>query len=105
MSFYAIRMGDFVEIRSASRRPKGIVSILTKTVVRSTRRINYPPYEIPLKRPVKGTITLKTVFYPGGKIVGTMKRYVFERWVVLGTKNVQEISPGMMTIIRPYLTR
>ena len=105
MKFYAVRMGDFVEIRSASRCPKGLVSVLTKTVVRYHRRINYPPYELPLKRPTKSKITLKTVFYPGGKVIGTMKRGNFERWVVLGTKNVQEIPPGMMKILLPHLSR
>lgn len=109
MRFYAVRMGDFVEIRSASRRPKGLVSILTKTVVRLTRQVKYPPYELPLSRPVKSKITLKTVFYNGGKVIGTMKLHHLELWDLAPQfkekYEIQEISSQLKTLLLPHLSR
>lgn len=79
---YAIRLGDFVEFRSAVCPPKARVSKLTRTVMvakahveedeKLSKKVGFPYYKtvwvrVPTKKVMKQT------FYIGGRVLGSCK--------------------------------
>ena len=98
MKFYAVRMGDYVEFRAAVRPPKAKVSKLTRIsetnqrvpiwdAVRQTYRY--------IDKPVRTQLTLKTVFYLGGRVLGTTKLIRFQHFPgapKFGKRGVLEVS-------------
>ena len=83
---FAVRLGDTVELRVASKKPAALCSMLTKTY---TRKI--PHYDYYLGKnghykskvtytPVTQTRVLKQIFYVGGVVLGICKASQF-KWL------------------------
>lgn len=103
MRFYAVRMGAYVEFRAANCPPRARVSTLTrmvKTIERMLVYIDTPPYYTYVDKPVTAKITLKTVCYIGGRVLGTAKLTRFRRCPGtprFGKHGVCEVSKDLKT--------
>lgn len=71
--FFAIRIGDFVEIRSSTSPPKGVLSKLTRKFERIESHWAWNPDQINATRVTTShpvTVILQSVVYTGGRVVG-----------------------------------
>lgn len=99
MRVFAVRMGDFVEFRSASRPPRGKVSSLTWTTTKKELRFTIYGYAW-MAVPVE--LTLKTVFYTGGRVLGTVRYSVYSRCKPapkFGRKTLVEVSTRVKDLL------
>lgn len=78
MKYFAVRMGNYVEFRVANRPPRARVSKLTRMI--PTKQLVFDPVRGYVQRSVNTKITLKTVFYVGGRVLGTAKLARFQRY-------------------------
>lgn len=95
-------MGDYVEFRSA-KRLKVRTSRLTrvfKTTEQTPVYLDYPPWTRYVNKSVDKKVTLKTVFYSGGRVLGVIKyrRYAalmgppFKRRTVVELPNTRAVA-------------
>lgn len=86
LRMFAVRMGDYVEIRVGAEAPKAKISKFTKTV--KVKKTDYvwsaaAPNYVYKTRTVPETLTLKQTFYIGGKVVVILKGTKYNGWVAL----------------------
>lgn len=112
MKFYVVRMGDYVEFRVASRPPRAKVSKLTrvfKTVQRVTIPTDNSPFYKYVDKPANTKVTLKTVFYLGGRVLGTAKLNRFQGYPDaprFGKRGILEVSEKLKrAVLRTQLSR
>lgn len=102
---FAVKLGNFVEFRSAVRPPLGRTSKLTRTVIEDvwepkldpqmSENVGYNWYRtVRVKKPVKKV--LQQTFYVGGRVVGTCTINHYQRRVPkvfwFGRKGMIEVS-------------
>lgn len=88
MRIYAVRMGDYVELRLSDRPPRAKVT-----------KISW------ISKVTHAKLSLRTVFYLGGRVLGTMKYMKYQRWAgapKFGRKGRVEI-PFSPRAVRTYL--
>ena len=99
-------MGNYVEFRAANSPPRARVSKLirmVKTIERTAISTYTPPYYKYIDKPATAKITLKTVFYIGGRVLGTTKLARFQRYPGVprfGKHGVCEISKALAHLLR-----
>lgn len=76
MRVFAVRIGDYVEFRTANRPPRAKVSRLTRVFQKLTK-VATPTPESPyydyVDKLVETQVVLKTTFYIGGRVLGVTK--------------------------------
>lgn len=74
--YYAIKIGDYVEVRSAAEPPRKLVSKLKKKIEKTRWLYDHDDrYGDPVYRneKYKTSVTFAQVFYVGGKVRGVSK--------------------------------
>lgn len=72
MRTFAVRMGDYVEFRSSRLPPKRLVSKLVRKGSELVEHYDYLQGTYVL-RPEETNVTLRLVWYLGGRVLGVMK--------------------------------
>ena len=76
LRYFAVRLGDYVEVRSSCHLPIPKVSKLVRIVHSTNKTYKYfaePPYVKLVSKPVESKITLKQTTYTGGRVLGVCK--------------------------------
>ena len=74
--YFAVRLGDYVEVRSSCHLPTPRVSKLVRTVRSTTKTYKYfpdPPFIKLVNEPIESQVTLKQTTYVGGRVLGVCK--------------------------------
>ena len=76
LRYFAVRFGNHVEFRAATKPPTAIFSKITKKVITKEKRIihiNVSPFYKVSEDPKETKIVRKQTFYLGGKVLGVSK--------------------------------
>lgn len=100
MRIFAIRMGDFVEFRSAKRPPRAKVSKLTRQGILYDEVYRYATNSYDYES-FPTTTVLRTVFYLGGRVLGVMKyrKYTQLHGDKFGKRRMIELRPSRYTLL------
>lgn len=93
MRTFAVRMGDYVEFRSAKLPPKRLVSKLVRKGQVLEEHYDYLKNTYVLK-PTETKVVLRLVWYIGGRVLGVMKSrkyYTLPGAVKFGSKTLVEL--------------
>lgn len=89
LKYYAIRIGDHVEIRVAGQRPAALISSYTRPSTKKVVKYEYfpdPPYSKKTVTTETTKMVLKQTYYVGGRVLGVLKYCSFHALTGLNLK-------------------
>ena len=103
LRYFAIRNGDFIEFRAASKPPRAKISKLSKVI--SEQQVSHYtvmeryPYSKPVMKTVERLVVLKQTFFIGGRFLFSRK---LKTWTsVRGRLHTPIINNGKLVEIGP----